>query len=496
MTKPGFFRSPAALIRVSSILVVLETVGHMTGYPWTSSHVLQETQLVRLMKAAAPRQVGVITFVMLLMPAVMLMRRHSKRRTPKLSCYLLLSVFLLFELPLPAQQAAVSDEFAMTDALIYPGPGETPIPNGVVIVAHGKIIEVGRKGQVSIPKGIPIINCTGQTVVAGFWNTHVHFMEPKWNDAANLPARQLTSQLQDMLTRYGFTSVVDIGSELQNTLSLRRRVTTGEVKGPRIMTAGSPIFPKDGIPYYVTDYSPPALVKALKNYEAATAADAARIVDEQLDRGADIVKLMAVSIMRPHGHIEFNPMPLPVVQAATAEAHSKGKLVFAHPTNMDGVELVLTGHVDVLAHASEEPSKWNITISQRLKAANVTLIPTLTLFDKDKDFDGILKEVKSYSDIGGQIMFGTDIGFLTNYPSLTREFGYLARAGLTFPQILASLTTVPAARLGFANSTGAVKKGLDADLVILDGDPAKDQSAFYHVAYTIREGHIIYQKNQ
>ena len=47
----GFFSSPAALIRVSSILVVLETVGHMTGYPWSSSHVLQETQLVRSMKA-------------------------------------------------------------------------------------------------------------------------------------------------------------------------------------------------------------------------------------------------------------------------------------------------------------------------------------------------------------------------------------------------------------------------------------------------------------
>lgn len=48
---PGFFGSPVTLIRVSSILVVLETVGHMTGYPWTSSHVLQEIQLVRSMKA-------------------------------------------------------------------------------------------------------------------------------------------------------------------------------------------------------------------------------------------------------------------------------------------------------------------------------------------------------------------------------------------------------------------------------------------------------------
>lgn len=48
---PGFFTSPVVLIRVSSILVGLETVGHISGYPWTAGHVLQETQLVHSMKA-------------------------------------------------------------------------------------------------------------------------------------------------------------------------------------------------------------------------------------------------------------------------------------------------------------------------------------------------------------------------------------------------------------------------------------------------------------
>ena len=420
---------------------------------------------------------------------------ETKRPVRRLGYYLLLFIFMLCEISLPAQSIALSDEYALTGALIYPAPGETPIPDGVVIVSHGKIIAVGRKGEISTPPGIQTIDCTGQTLVAGFWNTHVHFMEPKWNNAANLPTTQLTAQLQDMLTRYGFTSVVDIGSELQNTLALRRRVTTGEVKGPRILTAGMIIFPKDGLPFYVTDYLPAELVAKVRLNEAATPADAVRIVDEQLAQGADVVKIMAVSIMRPNGHLQFKPMPLPIVQAATAEAHRKGKLVFAHPTNSEGIELVLNGHVDVLAHSSEEPSKWDSSVARRLKAANVTLIPTLTLFDRDQDFDGILKEVKGYSDIGGQIMFGTDIGFIPDYASLTKEFGYLARAGLTFSQILASLTTTPAARLGFADSTGTIRKGMDADLLVLDGDPAKDSSAFYHVAITIRQGRIIYQKS-
>ena len=146
------------------------------------------------------------------------------------------------------------------------------------------------------------------------------------------------------------------------------------------------------------------------------------------------------------------------------------------------------------AHTSEEAEKWNNATSARLKAANVTLIPTLTLFSGDDKFNSILKEVKSYSDIRGQIMFGTDIGYLTDYPSLTREYGYLARAGLTFPQILASLTTTPAARLGYAKLTGQVKPGMDADLTLLEGDPARDIDAFAHVALTMRKGQIIYSK--
>lgn len=187
-------------------------------------------------------------------------------------------------------------------------------------------------------------------------------------------------------------------------------------------------------------------------------------------------------------------MKLAIIQAATEEAHRKGKLVFAHPSTLEGVRLVLAGHVDVLAHTSEEG--WDNTTAAQLKAAHVTLIPTLTLFSHDDDFDSILKEVKSYQDVGGEIMFGTDIGYLTDYAALTQEYGYLARAGLTFPQILATLTTNPARRMGFGDRTGKIQPGMDADLTVLEGDPAEDIKAFSRVAMTMRQGRVIYQENQ
>src|SRR6185312_12706673 len=182
-----------------------------------------------------------------------------------------------------------------------------------------------------------------------------------------------------------------------------------------------------------------------------------------------------VSWVKKNGKPTPFPMQLNVVQAAVNEAHRKGKLVFAHPSTIEGVNLVLAGHVDVLAHTIEGPADWTPEVVAKIKAANVSLIPTLALFNSPTEINqGILHEVKSYSDAGGRILFGTDIGYLTNYADLTREFELLKRAGLTFPQILASLTTAPAERLGFAKTTARLANGMDADLVILDADPAQD----------------------
>jgi len=417
----------------------------------------------------------------------------------------LASLALCLSPPASAQQTIppANQRLALIGTTIYPAPHEPPISNGVVLIENGKIIAVGEKGKVQIPPGVEMLDSTGRTIVAGFWNSHVHFTEPKWENAANLPSTLLTKQLQEMLTRYGFTSVVDTGSLLPNTLAIRARIESSEVPGegankvagPRILTAGSPLFPKDGIPYYLVDTLPPDILKLLD--QPATPEEAVRSVDQHVAQGADIIKIFTVSPIHREGKFVWQPMPLAIVQAATAEAHRKGKLVFAHPSTVEGAELVIHGHMDVLAHTVEDPEHWDNSLVARLKAADVSLIPTLTLFSGENGPDaahqGILREVKSYSDAGGQILFGTDVGYLTDYPSLTREFELLARSGLTFDQILAALTTAPAARFGFAATTGRVAAGQDADLVVLNGDPTHDIKAFSRVALTLRSGKIIYR---
>jgi imidazolonepropionase-like amidohydrolase len=69
----------------------------------------------------------------------------------------------------------------------------------------------------------------------------------------------------------------------------------------------------------------------------------------------------------------------------------------------------------------------------------------------------------------------------------------MAEGGMSYRDILASLTTTPARRRGLGSSSGRVAPGFEADFTVLRGDPARTVDAFADVAYAIRGGRIIYQ---
>jgi imidazolonepropionase-like amidohydrolase len=395
------------------------------------------------------------------------------------------SLICVFSLPASTAIQA-GGTLALVGAKVYTSPIEPPIPNGVVLVRDGEIVAVGRRNDVKVPKGATILDCTGRYLLAGFQNSHVHFTEPKWVDAAHVPAAQLAQQFAEMLTRYGFTTVVDTASFTQNTTALRARVEAGEVAGPRIITAGSALYPKDGIPFYLRDAMSADELKLLLT--PATPDDAVRDVRQNMDHGADILKLFTSSWI---GRGKTQPMDQQVATAAAAEAHRRGNLVFAHPSNISGLDVALAAHVDILAHAIEDTRGLKDSYFVQMKAAGMSMIPTLILFRKDPYLWEILSQVGWYSREGGQILFGTDVGFLTDYDP-TEEYLLMSRAGLTPMQILASLTTAPAARFGEAARRGRIAPGMDADLVVLNTDVADNPRAFSDVHATIRKGAVVF----
>ncbi len=381
---------------------------------------------------------------------------------------------------------------AFVGARVFPAPGVAVLENAVVLVTGGAITAVGPAETVPIPDGAQVVDTRGLSLLAGFWNCHVHFTEPKWIGAAGRPAAELNGHLEQMLTRYGFTTVVDLASDLSNTVALRARIEAGEVAGPRILTAGGALYPENGVPYYVTEVAP-ELASLLATPGGAS--EAVEVVRTNVEGGADLIKLFAVTGVRAgDGTIHLREMSADVIKAAVGEAHRHRRLVFAHPSTVAGLDLAVAGGVDVLAHTIQDTENWNAEVLARLRAADVALVPTLTLFSPMSDFSGVLAQVKGYVAAGGDVLFGTDVGFLPNYPAVAREFQLLKDAGLTFPEVLATLTTAPAARFGMADRQGRVVAGADADLVLLEGDPSRDTDASLRVRYTVRGGRILYSR--
>lgn len=387
---------------------------------------------------------------------------------------------------IPPQSTNAGQPLALVGETIYVSPFSLSIADGAIVIQNGKIVAVGRRGKVVFPEGTGYLDCADLYVTAGFQNSHVHFTEPKWADAAQLPAAQLDAQLQQMLTRYGFTTVADLASFIDNTSALRKRIESGEVTGPRILTAGIPLYPQGAIPYYVKDTTPADELKLL--YDPATPAEAVADVDHDLDSGADIIKLFTGSWISKSQVVN---MPLAIAQAAVQEAHKRGKLVFAHPSNVAGFLVALQAHVDVLAHAVDDTRGWNNSYIERMKAAHMWLIPTLSLFTGDSNYPNILAEVRDLALAHEKILFGTDVGFRTDYDPTT-EYVEMSRAGMTFMQILDSLTTAPAARFGESQRRGQIKAGMDADLVVLGADPQQDIRNLSRVNFTFRKGQVIF----
>ena len=141
--------------------------------------------------------------------------------------------------------------------------------------------------------------------------------------------------------------------------------------------------PAGGSPYYIL----PAKIPELTRPEDAV------LVDAELSRGGDIVKLFTGSWATPSSIVV---MPVDVVRAAVQVGHRRGKLVFAHPSNSPGARAAIEGDVDVLAHTfptSLDGSPWDRALPAMMKERGMALIPTLKLWPYELKREGLPAEL-------------------------------------------------------------------------------------------------------
>ncbi|MEP6573302.1 MAG: amidohydrolase family protein [Gemmatimonadota bacterium] len=408
-----------------------------------------------------------------------------------------MSLLLMAGAPVGARAQVSSptedDRFALVGGTAYLSPDAAPLNDAIVLVEHGRITAIGTRADTPIPATMRRIDCTGLTITSGFWNSHVHFTQPFWENAAAGNVDSLETHLRMMLLRYGFVRVMDTGSYLMNTLALERRIERGEVRGPMILTTGSGFAAQGGSPYYLRP-------NRLPEFTSATEADS--IVRADIRAGANAIKLFTGSWATESTVVVI---PDSEVRAAVAAAHALGKLVFAHPSNSAGVNAAIAGGVDVLAHTfpSMEHDRWDRTIPGRMHRAHMALIPTLKLWKYEALKFGAdsaqiaarigyaQDQLHAFRAEGGDVLFGTDVGYMTDYDT-SDEYRYMAGAGMSFRDLLRALTVAPAARLGGGKLSGTLERGGVADITVLAGDPSRDLGAFSQVRYAIGRGRMLY----
>lgn len=248
-----------------------------------------------------------------------------------------------------------------------------------------------------------------------------------------------------MLTKWGFTTVFDIASALKNTNLIRHRIATSATNGPRILTVGEPFW--IATPIYVKTFLDANHVDIPSVHSTA---EAKVRVQQEIRDGADGIKIFANSI--EPGTILT--MPEQLARGIVEEAHTHGRPVFAHVSSNAGIEVAIESGVDILAHTTPIDTPWTAAFAQRLVAAHMALTPTLTLWEfesrkgsisaanLEEGMERAAQQLNAFQRAGGDVLFGTDVGY-TDVFDTSEEFKWMSRGGMTYQQILASLTTTP-----------------------------------------------------
>jgi imidazolonepropionase-like amidohydrolase len=388
--------------------------------------------------------------------------------------------------------AIQAQSIALTNARLYASARAEPVDKSTILIKDGIIKAVGKKNTIKIPAGYQILDVRGKVVMPGFWNSHVHFIEARWQNAEGQPRDSLVKSLEQMLTSRGFVYAFDLAElDFKNVNDLRKRIRSGEIRGPTILSVGVPYTSKS--PFYIR----PAVLPEIKS-----TAEAQMHMERQFKEGANGIKIWSASPTGPG--IDY--MGDSLIRTASRMTRQHHVPLFAHPTDNRGVLSAVQNGVNVLTHTSPDDREgWDTSLVNMMISKRVAVVPTLKLFAWELKRMGIdpathsllttaISQLSAFFKSGGTVLFGTDVGYMADYDP-SDEYALLAEAGMSFRDILASLTINPSSVFGYEN-TGKIEPGMNADIVVLNHDPATDARNFSSVAYTIHKGQIIYDSKQ
>jgi imidazolonepropionase-like amidohydrolase len=377
-------------------------------------------------------------------------------------------------------------------------------PGWQVLVSGERIVAVGP--NLSVPPTARNIDLAGTTLMPGMIEGHGHlflhpYNETSWDDQvlheplALRTARAVANAKATLLA--GFTSERDLGTEGAGfaDVGLKSAIDKGIVPGPRLSVSTKAIVALGA--YGPKGFEPG--VEIPQGAEEVSGVDQiVNAVRRQIAGGADWIKLYADYRWRA-GEDSRPTLSLDEMRAAVAAAHDAGRPVAVHAATAEGMRRAIAAGVDTIEHGYGGTPE----IFAAMAARRIALCTTLAASDATSRYRGwdgnepappaVEQNRKSFRmalKAGTPICMGGDVGVFAHGQN-AREMELMVAAGMAPANVLVAATWGNAQWLHLSDRLGAVKPGLLADLVAVEGDPTADIRAVRQVRLVMKGGSLV-----
>lgn len=411
--------------------------------------------------------------------------------------YYLIAILLVFRLGGNAQEKAiVLKNVNVVDVI------RGNIREGVdVVVKDGNIQAVGKDAG----KGITgeIRDMKGKFVMPGLIDAHVHI--------ANDPKESQADRVKHLeyFLRHGITSIRDAAGDARVLKDLKEGLRQGKYIGPDIYYAAFMAGPA----YFVDNDREKSMVEGWSKPYApwmqrvSPGDDLDKVMREAKEWGCTGVKIYGgfdrealiplVRKAKEHGLQVWGHATL--FPAKPRDVADAGVQVISHAYMLEweGVSEELSGNIfenyekfySKIDHENMSAEKF----LQTVKANGLIFDPTLFLCMENK-MDWAARFVQRAKQIGVKICAGTDyINDLSRpFPFLFDELDlYVEKCGFYPMEAIFAATRVAAEVLGVADKTGAVEVGMQADLLVLNGNPYDDIKELRNIQMIMKRGKVM-----
>lgn len=410
----------------------------------------------------------------------------------------------------PAGPASAASAPAPVTTIVQAGTlllvaGEAPKPQQTLVVRGKKVLAAHDGWRSGAELGLPgavELNLRDKFVMPGLMDMHVHLTltpeslpalarkYPEGSSLADLGALIDATANARATLQAGYTTVRDTGSSGSAMFVMRQAIERGAVEGPRVFIAG---------PIIATQADP-------DNLQCSGVEGCRKAVRTLIDRGVDLIKVYGTcSGSKPCGEERAPPLFLDdELRAIVETAHTRQLKVAVHAHGTAGINAALRAGVDSIEHGSFNDAESH----QLFKKHGAFLVPTLAVGDRIRsELPTAAPEMKALMEqfiarhaantmaafkAGVRIASGSDAGIVAHGTN-ARELELYVANGMPAMKALETATVSAAALLGKSQDLGALRPGMTADVIALDGNPLQDIAALRRVAFVMKDGSIFKQ---